>query len=134
MGRMNTRQAAERRFGDIKAFIDSLFKLAPEIAHSKLVYTFFHPLLRDQQDVEPQRIKNRSKTIVYILHYMLFIVNSYAYYLFILGEIQRNTQDGVGALKISLHYNAEMLSVMILHAQSLPMTPQGVPPSPYVKV
>ncbi|XP_077294869.1 phosphatidylinositol-4-phosphate 3-kinase catalytic subunit Pi3K68D [Arctopsyche grandis] len=109
MGRMNTRQAAERRFGDIKAFIDSLFKLAPEIAHSKLVYTFFHPLLRDQQDVEPQRIKNRS-------------------------EIQRNTQEGVGALKISLHYSAEMLSVMILHAQSLPMTPQGVPPSPYVKV
>lgn len=62
MGRSNTKQAAERRFGDIKAFLTSLFLLADEIAHSKLVYTFFHPLLRDQQDVEPQRVKHRSKS------------------------------------------------------------------------
>lgn len=53
---------------------------------------------------------------------------------FITGEVQRNIQEGVGALKISIQYSAGVLSVLILHAKSLPLTPQGVPPSPYVKV
>lgn len=60
VGRSNTKQVAERRFRDVQAFLTSLFQLADEIAHSDLVYTFFHPTLRDQQDVGPQRIKKKS--------------------------------------------------------------------------
>ncbi|XP_013196087.2 phosphatidylinositol 4-phosphate 3-kinase C2 domain-containing subunit alpha isoform X1 [Amyelois transitella] len=108
VGRSNIQQVAQRRFGDVQAFLTSLFNLADEIAHSDLVYTFFHPLLRDQQDVEPQRMKNREST-----------------------EVENN---GSGSLKLSIQYAGGVLSVLILHAQSLASTPQGLPPNPYVKV
>ncbi|CAH0668895.1 unnamed protein product [Spodoptera exigua] len=107
VGRSNTRQVAERRFGDVQAFLTSLFSLADEIAHSDLVYTFFHPLLRDQQDVEPQRRR---------------------------GETTEPENSGSGSLKLSVQYASGVLSVLILHAQSLALTPQGLPPNPYVKV
>ncbi|CAK1578120.1 unnamed protein product [Parnassius mnemosyne] len=109
VGRSNTRQVAERRLGDVQAFLSSLFGLADEIAHSDLVYTFFHPLLRDQQDVEPQRMKNR-------------------------GEAREAESSGSGSLKLSVQYAGGVLAVLILHAQSLPAAPQGLPPNPYVKV
>ncbi|KAJ0179212.1 hypothetical protein K1T71_004924 [Dendrolimus kikuchii] len=108
VGRSNIRQVAERRFGDVQAFLTSLFNLADEIAHSDLVYTFFHPLLRDQQDVEPQRTKG--------------------------GETSEPESSGSGSLKMSVQYAGGVLSVLILHAQSLALTPQGLPPNPYVKV
>ncbi|XP_026313861.1 phosphatidylinositol 4-phosphate 3-kinase C2 domain-containing subunit alpha isoform X2 [Hyposmocoma kahamanoa] len=108
VGRSNIRQVAERRFGDVQAFLTSLFNLADEIAHSDLVYTFFHPLLRDQQDVEPQRMKN--------------------------PEPAEPESTGSGSLKLSVQYAGGVLAVLILHAQSLALTPQGLPPNPYVKV
>lgn len=49
MGRSNIKQVAQKRFNEISLFVKSLFLCAHEIAHSDLVYTFFHPLLRDQQ-------------------------------------------------------------------------------------
>lgn len=49
MGRSNIKTVAQKRFQEIGLFIRSLFLCAHEIAHSELVYTFFHPLLRDQQ-------------------------------------------------------------------------------------
>lgn len=52
MGRSNIKQVAEKRLNDIRSFVYSLFYQADEIAHSDLVYTFFHPLLRDQQNME----------------------------------------------------------------------------------
>ncbi|XP_059060030.1 phosphatidylinositol 4-phosphate 3-kinase C2 domain-containing subunit alpha [Achroia grisella] len=108
VGRTNTQIVAQRRFSDVQAFLTSLFSLADEIAHSDLVYTFFHPLLRDQQDIEPQRTKK--------------------------GESVETEISGSGALKLSVQYAGGVLSVLILHAQSLAITPQGLPPNPYVKV
>ncbi|XP_045763916.1 phosphatidylinositol 4-phosphate 3-kinase C2 domain-containing subunit alpha isoform X1 [Maniola jurtina] len=107
VGRSNVRQVAEKRFTDVQAFLTSLFSLADEIAHSDLVYTFFHPLLRDQQDVEPQRLRK--------------------------GESVEAENSGSGSLKLSVQYSGGVLSVLILHAQSLPLS-QGLPPNPYVKV
>lgn len=37
---------------DIKKFVISLLNSAPEILNSDLVCTFFHPILRDQQDAD----------------------------------------------------------------------------------
>lgn len=42
--------------------------------------------------------------------------------------------NGSGSLKLSVQYTGGVLSVLILHAQSLALTPQGLPPNPYVKV
>lgn len=50
MGRSNIKQVAEKRRLDIEKFLVSLFRMADEISHSDLVYTFFHPLHRDQEE------------------------------------------------------------------------------------
>lgn len=52
IGRSNIKQVAQKRYVDICLFVKSLFQTADEIAHSDLVYTFFHPLLRDQRNLE----------------------------------------------------------------------------------
>lgn len=59
MGRSNIKTVAERRLPEIRHFLVSLFNSADEIAHSDLVYTFFHPLLRDQQeqDIHVAKVK-----------------------------------------------------------------------------
>lgn len=62
MGRSNIKQVAQRRFHEISLFVKSLFLCAHEIAHSDLVYTFFHPLLRDQQLSEEYSKKVKGKS------------------------------------------------------------------------
>lgn len=63
MGRSNIKTVAERRLPEIRLFLVSLFNAAGEIAHSDLVYTFFHPILRDQQeqDINVAKVKGRKK-------------------------------------------------------------------------
>lgn len=56
VGRSNIKSVAERRQPEIRKFLESLFNSAAEIAHSDLVYTFFHPLLRDQQEYSASNI------------------------------------------------------------------------------
>lgn len=55
LGRSNVKQVAERRKAYLQAFLESLFSFTDEISHSDLVYTFFHPILRDEQ----QHLGNR---------------------------------------------------------------------------
>lgn len=54
---------AERRLPEIRLFLVSLFNSADEIAHSDLVYTFFHPILRDQQeqDINIAKVKGNTR-------------------------------------------------------------------------
>merc|ERR1719220_2402788 len=47
IGRSEIREVAERRKNEIAGFLSSFFRLTDEISHSNLVYTFFHPCLRD---------------------------------------------------------------------------------------
>lgn len=68
MGRSNIKQVADKRRADIEKFLVSLFKMAPEISQSDLVYTFFHPLLRDQQNAD---IRLRKVKGIYFFYYPL---------------------------------------------------------------
>ncbi|XP_052862367.1 phosphatidylinositol 4-phosphate 3-kinase C2 domain-containing subunit alpha [Anopheles cruzii] len=113
VGRSNVKVVAERRLPEIRQFLISLFNSADEIAHSDLVYTFFHPLLRDQQeaDIHAAKVKGNPAAI----------------------EASQPPQLG-GKIKISLQYHRDTLIVMIHHALSLPTTPSGQPPNTYVKV
>lgn len=61
MGRSNIKTVADRRLPEIRHFLVSLFESADEIAHSDLVYTFFHPIYRDQQEQDIHVAKVKSK-------------------------------------------------------------------------
>ncbi|XP_054734879.1 phosphatidylinositol 4-phosphate 3-kinase C2 domain-containing subunit beta [Anastrepha obliqua] len=110
VGRSNVKSVAERRLPQIQRFLISLFNSADEIAHSDLVYTFFHPLLRDQQEAKLTVSKVR--------------------------EVKQPTRENpyeVGQIKISLQYRRGVLTVMIHHAKGLPMLQGGQEPNTYVK-
>ena len=57
LGRQEISEVAERRKHDIKTFLDALFNLPEPVAHSDLVYTFFHPILRDQEEANIRQRK-----------------------------------------------------------------------------
>ncbi|CAG9769508.1 unnamed protein product [Ceutorhynchus assimilis] len=109
MGRQNIKQVAQKRYQEISLFITSLFLCAQEIAHSDLVYTFFHPLLRDQQEDDIAR--------------QIF-------------DKQTDAEESgrlKGQLKLSLVYTKGVFTVMVQHARGLPKL-NGQEPSTYVKV
>ena len=61
LGRQEISEVAERRKHDIKTFLDALFNLPEPVAHSDLVYTFFHPILRDQEEANIRQRKLKGK-------------------------------------------------------------------------
>lgn len=67
VGRSNIKQVADKRRADIEKFLVSLFKMAPEISQSDLVYTFFHPLLRDQKN--PDIRSRKVKGVYFVIHF-----------------------------------------------------------------
>ncbi|KAK9879212.1 hypothetical protein WA026_004058 [Henosepilachna vigintioctopunctata] len=112
VGRSNIKQVAEKRFHDVCLFVKSLFLCAKEIAHSNLVYTFFHPLLRDQQYQEDfyKKFKDRG-----------------------LG-FRKESNRLKGQLKLTLQFSKGVFSVMVHHVRGLALLPNGQEPSTYVKV
>uniref|UniRef100_A0A1B0A2K1 phosphatidylinositol 3-kinase n=1 Tax=Glossina pallidipes TaxID=7398 RepID=A0A1B0A2K1_GLOPL len=111
VGRSNVKSVAERRLPEIQKFLLSLFNSADEIAHSDLVYTFFHPLLRDQQEANLEMSKVRE----------------------VRPQTWREYSNEVGQLKLSLQYRREVLTVMIHHAKGLSLLQGGQEPNTYVK-
>ncbi|KAK0183358.1 hypothetical protein PV327_001408 [Microctonus hyperodae] len=114
VGRSNIKQVADKRRADIEKFLYSLFKMAPEISQSDLVYTFFHPLLRDQQNAD--------------IHLRKVKVGDW----WAEKKVRDNAQ--CGQIKLSLHYTRGTLSVMIHHARGLPKVANAQEPNTYVKV
>ncbi|OWF36539.1 Phosphatidylinositol 4-phosphate 3-kinase C2 domain-containing subunit alpha [Mizuhopecten yessoensis] len=111
IGRSQVKSVAESRKPEIEKFLAELWQKTAEIKESDLVYTFFHTLLRDEQESQIEKLdtqKRRVNPVQLIQHPNQF-----------------------GQLKLSLLYSKESLMVNIMHARNLPGTP--VPPSPYVK-
>uniref|UniRef100_A0A8D8S4J0 Phosphatidylinositol 4-phosphate 3-kinase C2 domain-containing subunit alpha n=1 Tax=Cacopsylla melanoneura TaxID=428564 RepID=A0A8D8S4J0_9HEMI len=115
VGRSNIKHVAEKRRHDIKRFLDSLFNMADEICHSDLVYTFFHPLLRDQQEANIHETKLKERKTI--------------------KQMEAERRSIRGEIKLSIHYERmrNSLMVMVQHVKELPMV-GGQEPSSYVKV
>ncbi|KAG1663175.1 Phosphatidylinositol 4-phosphate 3-kinase C2 domain-containing subunit alpha [Nymphon striatum] len=99
-GRSNIRQVADKRKLMIEQMLKSLFSMAHEIAHSDIVYTFFHPLLRDQQE-----------SAAHCFHQQKDL------------KLKRRESISLGSLrgqiKLSIHFKAKVLNIMVMHAKYL---------------
>ncbi|KFD71874.1 hypothetical protein M514_08131 [Trichuris suis] len=91
--RSNVRVVALRRQLEIRFFLRSLFMHAEEVAHSDLVYTFFHPIFRDE------RADIMSKTVQ--------------------GTKPMNQSTVSGEIKVQVAFCQGMLEVFINHARNL---------------
>lgn len=110
VGRAHVKTVAERRVREIRLFLVSLFNSSEELAHSSLVYTFFHPLLRDQQerDINAKKVKGK-------FHCLLIISNEQtSFYTFLFSEPKAINTDRVsGEVKFSIQYSRGALTVMV---------------------
>nr|XP_027227841.1 phosphatidylinositol 4-phosphate 3-kinase C2 domain-containing subunit beta-like isoform X1 [Penaeus vannamei]XP_027227842.1 phosphatidylinositol 4-phosphate 3-kinase C2 domain-containing subunit beta-like isoform X1 [Penaeus vannamei]XP_027227843.1 phosphatidylinositol 4-phosphate 3-kinase C2 domain-containing subunit beta-like isoform X1 [Penaeus vannamei] len=116
IGRSEVKAVAEKRKLEIELFLATLFDLAPEISHSDLVYTFFHPLLRDQEDTDIHLKKLKGKDTR--------------------ASISSAAPNSAvqGQVKVSVQYLRGQLQIMVHHARNLSLTSPGQEPSPYVKL
>lgn len=89
MGRSNIKTVAERRLPEVKKFINDLMHSSREIINSDLVVTFFHPLLRDQQEADIRSTKMRE-------------------------DPSTSTNRNIcGEIKFSIHYHRDTFIVMV---------------------
>ncbi|KRT80159.1 C2 domain containing protein [Oryctes borbonicus] len=112
VGRSNTNQVTRKRYVEISQFVTSLFQTAQEICHSDLVYTFFHPLLRDQTPAEQYSKKAKDRR----------------------ADDKSDANKIKGQLKLSIHFQRGVFRVMVHHARGLPLINNSQEPSTYVKV
>ncbi|XP_066278621.1 phosphatidylinositol 4-phosphate 3-kinase C2 domain-containing subunit beta-like [Branchiostoma lanceolatum] len=110
IGRSNIKQVAERRQVDLNIYLKEVMSAPPQVSQSDLIYTFFHPMLRDEKDAGAANMlkigdsSNRPPTI---------------------GQVG-------GSVKLSIHYKKNGLFIMVMHAKDL-MSQDGEYPNPYVK-
>uniref|UniRef100_T1J9I0 Uncharacterized protein n=1 Tax=Strigamia maritima TaxID=126957 RepID=T1J9I0_STRMM len=110
LGRSHVRQVAEKRKTEIESFLRTLWTMADEIKHCNLVYTFFHPLLRDQQDTNCHLLKFKEPK-----------------------RPQQRTEAHVrGQVKLSIRYRCNSLFIMVMHARNLTSS-KNTGPDVYVK-
>ncbi|XP_050713175.1 phosphatidylinositol 4-phosphate 3-kinase C2 domain-containing subunit beta-like isoform X2 [Eriocheir sinensis] len=118
IGRSEVKAVAEKRKLEIELFLATLFDLTAEISHSDLVYTFFHPLLRDQEDTDIHIKKLKNKDSRKSMPPSLPSVS---------GHVK-------GQVKVSVQYLRGQLQIMVHHARNLSLIGNGQEPSPYVKL
>lgn len=110
MGRSNVREVAERRKVEIGIFLETLMEMADEISHCSIVYTFFHPILRDQEGMSPNLPSPDYKE-----------------------TMRKNTLDIRGQVKLSIVYKKKSFFVMVMHAKNLNSSKSNAPDA-YVKI
>jgi len=114
VGLSEVREVAEKRKREIGMFLVGLFRLSEEISHSDLVYTFFHPLHRDQKEANIHINKLKEPR-----------------------NHQRKPSAGriCGKMKLSIYYREDTLHVMVHHIENLSFSdPSKEEPNAYVKV
>uniref|UniRef100_A0A672V2G5 Phosphatidylinositol-4-phosphate 3-kinase catalytic subunit type 2 beta n=1 Tax=Strigops habroptila TaxID=2489341 RepID=A0A672V2G5_STRHB len=110
IGRSRGEAAAERRKEELNGYIWHLIHAAPEVAECDLIYTFFHPLPRDEKAAGTNPTPKAAD----------------ATWARPLGKVG-------GEVKLSISYKNNKLFIMVMHIRGLPPLQDGNDPDPYVK-
>lgn len=120
LGRSHVKSVADSRKPELEVFLKHLLSLSSEISEHDLIYTFFHPILRDEQENKANLVKLKdlppSPTTI-------TSVSSNKY-----------TRQVDGAIKLNLFYKPHGFTVMVMHVKDLSNISSGDLPSPYVKM
>lgn len=111
IGRSRGEAVAERRREELNRYIRHLTHEAPEVAECDLVYTFFHPLPRDEKAAGTSPAPKSSDS-------------SWA----------RPVGKVGGEVKLSISYKNNKLFIMVMHIRGLQLLQDGNDPDPYVKI
>ncbi|XP_022083711.1 phosphatidylinositol 4-phosphate 3-kinase C2 domain-containing subunit beta-like isoform X2 [Acanthaster planci] len=117
VGRTHVNQVAEKRRNELDLFLRHLFALPPEVSQCDLVYTFFHPSLRDEKDAhlayKSVKLKNDPITT---------------------DTVEPTVAPGQfsGRVQVAIRYQKDALMIMVRHAADL-LAPDKGEPDPYIK-
>ncbi|GAB0189951.1 phosphatidylinositol 4-phosphate 3-kinase C2 domain-containing subunit alpha [Grus japonensis] len=110
LGRTHIKDVAAKRKVELNSYIQSLMNSSSEVAECDLVYTFFHPLLRDDKVEGIDGISRPTD-----------------------ASPSSPTSGKVGGeVKLSISYRNSTLFIMVMHIKDL-VTEDGADPNPYVK-
>ncbi|KAM9002878.1 phosphatidylinositol 4-phosphate 3-kinase C2 domain-containing subunit beta [Sarcophilus harrisii] len=111
IGRSRGEAVAERRKELLNGYIWHLIHSSPEVAECDLVYTFFHPLPRDDKAAGISPAPKSSD-----------------------GTWARPVGKVGGEVKLSISYKNNKLFIMVMHIRGLQLLQDGNDPDPYVKI
>ncbi|XP_015813831.3 phosphatidylinositol 4-phosphate 3-kinase C2 domain-containing subunit beta isoform X1 [Nothobranchius furzeri] len=108
IGRSRGEATADRRKDELNGYVWHLIHAAPEVAQCDLVYTFFHPLPRDETGGASAKP----------------------------AEVSWAPASGkeLGEIKLSISYKNDKLFIMVMHIRGLQPLQDGTDPDPYVKL
>ncbi|KAI1890648.1 hypothetical protein AGOR_G00155820 [Albula goreensis] len=113
IGRSRGEAMADRRKDELNGYVWHLVHAAPEVAQCDLIYTFFHPLPRDERPgTVVNTLQNKPAEISWAP---------------IAGRV-------VGEVKLSISYKSDKLFIMVMHIRGLQPLQDGTDPDPYVKL
>ncbi|KAJ8271475.1 hypothetical protein COCON_G00103340 [Conger conger] len=110
LGRTHIKDVAAKRKVELNSYLHSLMRSSSEVAQCDLVYTFFHPIARDDRTegfegmAKPAEVMPVSPTS---------------------GRVE-------GEVKLSISYRNNTLFIMVMHIKDL-VSEDGADPNPYVK-
>uniref|UniRef100_A0A671VTP3 Phosphatidylinositol-4-phosphate 3-kinase catalytic subunit type 2 beta n=1 Tax=Sparus aurata TaxID=8175 RepID=A0A671VTP3_SPAAU len=109
IGRSRGEATADRRKDELNGYVWHLIHAAQEVAQCDLVYTFFHPLPRDET---PGTTTSKP------------------------AELSWSPASGkeLGEVKLSISYKNDKLFIMVMHIRGLQPLQDGTDPDPYVKL
>ncbi|EPQ19636.1 Phosphatidylinositol-4-phosphate 3-kinase C2 domain-containing subunit beta [Myotis brandtii] len=95
----------------LNGYIWHLIRATPEVAECDLVYTFFHPLPRDEKAAGTSLAPKSSE-----------------------GSWAQPVEKVGGEVKLSISYKNNKLFIMVMHIRGLQVLQDGNDPDPYVKI
>uniref|UniRef100_A0A672QK49 Phosphatidylinositol-4-phosphate 3-kinase catalytic subunit type 2 alpha n=1 Tax=Sinocyclocheilus grahami TaxID=75366 RepID=A0A672QK49_SINGR len=108
LGRTHIKDVASKRKVELSSYVHNLMRGSTEVTQCDLIYTFFHPIARDDKT---EGVEGLSKT---------------------LGMLSPTTGRVEGEVKLSVSYRNSTLFIMVMHIKDL-MSNDGADPNPYVK-
>lgn len=115
IGRSRGEALADRRKDELNGYVWHLIHAAQEVAQCDLIYTFFHPLPRDER-------AGSVGNVVNTLHKPT--------------DVSWAPVPGAmaGEVKLSVLYKSDKLFIMVMHIRGLQPLQDGTDPDPYVKL
>ncbi|PWA24473.1 hypothetical protein CCH79_00011798 [Gambusia affinis] len=109
LGRTHIKEVAAKRKLELNSYVHNLMRSSTEVAQCDLIYTFFHPIARDEKTEGLDTTPNPPEPLLSPTS----------------GRVE-------GEVKLSISYRNSTLFIMVMHIRDL-VSEDGTDPNPYVK-
>ncbi|XP_015239976.1 PREDICTED: phosphatidylinositol 4-phosphate 3-kinase C2 domain-containing subunit alpha [Cyprinodon variegatus] len=109
LGRTHIKEVASKRKLELNSYVHNLMRSSTEVAQCDLIYTFFHPIARDEKTEGLETTPNPAEP-----------------------PLSPTSGRVEGEVKLSISYRNSTLFIMVMHIRDL-VSEDGTDPNPYVK-